>query len=111
SKTRPVHKTFLFNLGVIALICVGIYWLFFSSLSWITAHGEEYSVPNLKGKSFAEAEKILTTSGFDIKVDSSYDPKMKPLQVLDQQPEKGAKVKKGRTIFLTINKGSAPTIK
>jgi len=108
---RPFHKTFLFNLIIIALICLGIYWLFFASLGWITGHGEELNVPALEGKTLPEAEAILSRAEFKVEIDSSYDPSRKPLEILDQQPEKNFKVKKGRTIFLTINRTSAPTIK
>jgi beta-lactam-binding protein with PASTA domain len=46
----------------------------------------------------------LERMGFDIQVDSAYDPDKKPFVILGQQPEIGAIVKGGRTLFLTVNK-------
>lgn len=108
--SRPFRKTFLGNLLIIILICIGLYWLFFASLGWITGHGEEVKVPELKGKSLAEAVAVLEKAGFEIDIDSTYVPDQKPLAVLDQQPEGGTTVKSGRTIFLTINKQSPVSI-
>lgn len=109
--TQPFRKTFLFNLIVITLICLVIYWLFFASLSKITGHGQEINVPQLEGKSISQAVDILEHAEFNIDIDSAFDPTKKPLEVIMQQPEKGFKVKKGRTIFLTVNRTSAPKIK
>jgi beta-lactam-binding protein with PASTA domain len=109
--SRPFRKTFLFNLIIIGLICVVIYWLFFASLSRITRHGEELNVPVLEGKSLVQAMEVLGREGFNVDIDSSFDPAKKPLDIIAQQPEGGFKVKKGRTIFLTVNRTSAPQIK
>ncbi len=106
--SRPIYKTFGGSLVIIILICIALYWLFFSSLGWITAHGKELHVPKLEGKNLQEAIKILETEGFDIEVDSTYNPEEKPLRVLGQQPEGGTTVKQGRTIFLLVNKQSPP---
>lgn len=106
--SRPFQKTFLGNLLIIVLICVALYWLFFASLGWMTGHGKELKVPDLKGKSLADAIKTLETAGFDVDIDSTYMPEQKPLAILDQQPEGGTTVKNGRTIFLTVNRQSPP---
>lgn len=107
---RPLRKTFLFSLGMIILICIALYWIFFSSLSWFTRHGESVNVPQLKGLSFAEAEKITASYNFKLEVDSSYVPGQKPLTILSQQPDSGFPVKTGHTLFITVNKTVPPTI-
>lgn len=108
---RPLRKRFLFNLGIIIVICLVLYWLLFASLGWITHHGEAYKVPDFIGQSYVQAETELENAGFRIELDSTYNPSDKPLEVLRQQPDPGSLVKKGRTIFLTINKAAAPMIK
>jgi len=108
--SRPFKKTFLFNLILIGIICIAIYWIFFASLGWITGHGKELQVPDFTGQTAAQAMGRLESMGFKIDIDSTYDPTKKASEVLDQQPNAGSKVKSGRTIFLTINKMSAPTI-
>lgn len=108
--SRPFKKSFLFNLILIGVVCIILYWLFFSSLGWITNHGEEVKVPNFVGLTSTEAISKLEHLGFRIDVDSSYDPTKKADEVLDQQPYAGSNVKIGRTIFLNLNKKNAPTI-
>jgi len=110
AQKRPLHKKFLFNLGVIILICIALYWIFFSSLSWFTRHGESVEIPQLKGLSLAEAEKLVSSYDFNLEVDSTYVPGQKPLTVLSQQPDPGFKVKMGHTLFITVNKTVPPTI-
>ncbi|WP_118975424.1 PASTA domain-containing protein [Taibaiella koreensis] len=102
--SKPFHKSLVGTLVIIVLICIGIYWLFFASLGWITGHGKELTVPVLKGKNRDEALKALEAAGFEVDLDSTYSPDQKPLVVLEQQPEGGTTVKQGRTIFLIINR-------
>jgi beta-lactam-binding protein with PASTA domain len=45
---------------------------------------------------------------FEVLVDSTYEPKFKPLTVLKQMPDSGAGVKMGRTVFITVNKTIPP---
>lgn len=108
---KPFYKTFIGNLVIIGLLCVVLYWLFFASLSLITRHNDVQKVPNLKGLSLGEVSKLLKMKGFELDIDSVYDPKARPLQIMDQQPEQGLTVKSGRTIFLTVNKTQPPMIK
>ena len=107
---RPFKKSFLFNLILIGIVCLVLYWLFFASLGWITAHGKEVKVPNFIGQDGAKAISKLEDMGFRVDIDSTYDPTKKSMEVLDQQPNVGANVKNGRTIFLILNKKNAPTI-
>ena len=105
---EKLRKSVWFHLGVILGLCVIIYILFFTSLGWITNHGEEYSVPNTLGRDVTSVIKDLESQGFEVDVDSTFDLKQKPLTVLAQRPDTGSTVKIGRTIFLTVNKAQAP---
>ncbi len=104
----PMRKTFAFNLVVVLLLCATLYMLFFASLRWITRHGEEVAIPGECGKNASRAMADLKNAGFDVYLDSTYDPKLQPFMVLSQMPDSGSIVKKGRTVFLTINKAVAP---
>lgn len=106
---RPFFKTFFGSLILIIGICFVLYFLFFASLSWITGHGKELTVPELKGKTLKESITMLEKQGFHVIVDSTYEPEFKPLTVLDQQPIPGFTVKPGRSIFITVNKVMPPT--
>jgi beta-lactam-binding protein with PASTA domain len=103
-----LKNSFLFNLVVILLLCIGFYYLFFASLGLITRHSSESKVPDLMGKHVKTAYRQLEKMGFEIEIDSTYDPTVKPFIVMNQSPEVNAIVKEGRTIFLTINKAQPP---
>lgn len=105
---RNLKHSFLFNLFIVILLCAGLYFLFFASLGLLTRHGSESKVPDLIGKNVKKAYEKLEQMGFEVEVDSSYDPKKKPFVVITQMPDVNAVVKKGRTIFLTVNKALPP---
>jgi len=105
---ESVKKSFWFNLLVVLLLCSVLYVLFFTSLHWITRHGEEVKIPDVKGKDIKSAVSQLEDMHFDVYVDSTYEPKEKPFTVLKQVPDIGSIVKTGRTIFLTVNKAVPP---
>ncbi len=52
----------------------------------------------------------LENKGYKIQVDSTYQSYKDPLEILYQEPEAGASVKIGRTLFLTVNRKSVPTV-
>ncbi len=105
-----LKRSFLFNLLLIILVIIGLLFVFFKSLNWLTNHGQETKVPALEGKNMKEALKILKDKGFKIQIDSTYQSYKNPLEVIYQEPEVGAVVKIGRTIFLTVNRKTVPTI-
>lgn len=107
---KKIKSSILFNLFLILGLCVLIYFAFFSSLSWMTNHGDETTVPNIKGKNIDEVVKILETQGFVYDIDSVYHPQEKALSVIDVQPLIGSSVKRGRTIFLIVNQKNPPQI-
>lgn len=105
-----LKRSFLFNLLLVLLVIAGLLFAFFQSLNWLTNHGLETQVPKLVGKNMKDAIKQLKAQGFTIVIDSTYQSYKNPHEVIFQEPESGAIVKKGRTIFLTVNRKSVPTI-
>lgn len=103
-----LKNSILFNVLMIILVCVVLYFIFFATLGLITGHGKDIKVPNVAGKSLKEGLSQLSKVGFDVEVDSAYDPEKPAYLILGQQPEVGEMVKKGRTIFLTVNKAEPP---
>ncbi len=84
------------------------------ALCWLdiwTHHGDSVTVPDVKGEMWHSACLQIEQSKLRaLVVDSSY-VKGKPAGcVLEQNPAGGAKVKDGRTIYLTINAKSVPTL-
>ncbi|HVI48578.1 MAG TPA: PASTA domain-containing protein [Chitinophaga sp.] len=81
-------------------------------LGIITKHGQQLTVPDVKGKTVKEAIALLEKAGFEADVrDSIFIDSIPPLAVWAQTPDKGATVKVGRTIYLTVNKVVAPMVK
>lgn len=97
-----------FHLLLMLLVAIVFYVIFFSSLGSITGHGEQIKMPVLVNKTFGDAVKILEKEGFDIDVDSAFDLKKDAGVVLSQMPDTGAFVKRGRTVFIVVNKSQAP---
>jgi eukaryotic-like serine/threonine-protein kinase len=100
-------------INILAGFVVMVLLLFLLSilLGPCTRHGKNKLVPNVVGKSFEEAEKILSNSGFDVKVqDSLYVDTTAKGSVLRQVPDGDATVKISRTVYLTINRQVPPTV-
>jgi beta-lactam-binding protein with PASTA domain len=105
-----LKKSFWFHLVLVLAICMILYALFFVGLSRITGHGKEVIVPNVTGKDLTEATAILQSMHFNVSVDSTYEPGVKPLMVLKQMPDTGSMVKEGRIVMMTVNRITPPTI-
>lgn len=76
-----------------------------------THHGEEIKVPDVRNKSFADAERLLEDLDLQIVVtDTGYNRQLPPDCVLQQLPLPGAKVKSGRIIYVTVNASEKPTL-
>jgi len=77
----------------------------------LTRHGKNKNVPNVMGKSFEEAKKILNNSGFEVEVqDSIYSDTIAKGSVLRQVPDGDGIVKISRTVYLTINRQVPPMV-
>src|SRR4051812_13331377 len=98
-----LSRSFWFHLGVVLILCLVLFLSFFAALHKVTAHGRELKVPGVKGKDISTAIAMLKELHFEVSVDSTYEPSIKPLQVLRQIPDTGSVVKEGRTVFLTVN--------
>ncbi len=104
-------RSFLFNLLAAIVLLAIILIVFFSSLSFLTSHGESAKVPSVIGKPYAEAVRMLEQQGFTVAVqDSIYIDSLPPLAVIKQTPEEDEVVKEHRTIFLTVNRKMPPMV-
>ena len=104
---KPLWINMLIGFGV--AICLLI--IFFFSLGWITGNGETEKVPAVIGLDVAAAEKNLIALGFDVELqDSIYVDTLARNAVLRQTPEADEVVKKGRTVYLTVNRVIAPQV-
>ena len=104
---KPLWVNILAGIGAVLVLLV----LFFFSLGWITGNGKTEKVPNVLGLDVTAAEKNIKALGFDLVLqDSIYVDTLARNSVLRQTPEADEVVKKGRTIFLTVNRVIAPQV-
>lgn len=104
---KPLWVNVLVGIGAILVVLV----LFFFSLGWITGNGKTEKVPSVVGLDVSAAQKNLSALGFDVVLqDSIYVDTLARNGVLRQTPEADEVVKKGRTVYLTINRVLAPQV-
>ena len=104
---RPLWANLVIAIGLSVIIV----FLYFLTLDFWTNHGKYLRVPDLKGKTFTEANQILEKAGFDVMVqDSVYVDTIQPNVVIKQFPDPDATVKVNRMVYLTINRAVAPLI-
>jgi eukaryotic-like serine/threonine-protein kinase len=105
-------KVFFKNLLLLFILIIGCFFLLTSLLNGITHHGQNISVPDLRGLTISKLDSILVSHNFHYKVvDSLFDAERSPGAVLDQDPAPKSSVKEGRTIYLTINATQPPDVK
>jgi eukaryotic-like serine/threonine-protein kinase len=97
-------KGYLLHILVILLLTAGVFiWFFNYYLPDYTRHGEELTVPSLKGKSMEEVKAMLDKEGLRYEInDSAYVKGEVPFKVIKHHPSEGAKVKTNRKIYLTV---------
>lgn len=105
------NRFFWLNLIAMPIFVIAV---IFGVLHWLdiyTLHGESIIVPNVNGLPLKQAEVEFKKKELKfVVVDSNYVKGMIAGAILDQKPIGGAKVKKGRTVYLTINTDEVPKV-
>ena len=92
------------NLAAAAVYVAALLVVIAVGLNLITRHGKTVTAPDFTNLTVPEARKLATDGQVQVKVvDSVFVRRLAGGVVYRQQPKAGAKVKKGRSIFLTIN--------
>lgn len=96
-------------LAVIALVVIGV--IANITLSYVTRHGLEMKVPDLKGVALKKAIEIVEQNGLKYQIrDSVFMDNMPRMSIVEQSPLADEKVKKGRIIYLTVNALDVPQV-
>ena len=104
---KPLWVNILAGIGLLVVLVL----LLFGSLQWITGFGKSERVPSIIGQNAVAAQKLLEEKGFQVALqDSVYVDSIPKLAVVKQSPEPDAIVKKGRTVYLTINRMVPPQV-
>jgi beta-lactam-binding protein with PASTA domain len=99
------------NIVIVLGVNVLLFLLVIFVLKLYTRHNEAILIPDLKGKSDAEARAILEDLGLEMIVtDSLFLPEAAPGTIRDQSPKAGSAVKGGRIIFISIFKKTPPMV-
>ena len=92
------------NLVGAAIFMVVLLILTSVGLSLITRHGKTVTTPDFTNLSVKQAEEVAREGHVNVKVvDSVFVRRLPGGVVYRQQPKAGSTVKKGRSVFLTIN--------
>lgn len=96
----------VWRLGLVWVMIVGAVWIW---LRVYTDPGATQELPDVRGLTFSEAQEALQELGVSpIHLDSIYNRKGRPFEVIDQVPPPGSKIKSGRRVYLTTYRGTPP---
>jgi beta-lactam-binding protein with PASTA domain len=105
-------QTFLKQIGIILGVFILILVTTFIGLNLYTNHGESYPVPDFSGLTEDQLKEMIEQIEYRYEIiDSVHIPELLPGVVVEQNPKAGAKVKKNRTIFFTINALTSEQVK
>jgi len=105
-------KDFLKHLILAVIVAIVIISTTFIALNIYTQHGESFPVPDFKGKTMQEAERIAENNGLELEVtDSVYEDGQPKSTIVKQNPKAGFNVKEGRKVFLTKNASNPEKVK
>ncbi len=95
-KSRRTLWVVLFLLAVIAAAAAALIW---------TMSGERIDVPDVVGRSEAQATKTLQDRGFKVEAKDTYSDDFATGLVARQSPEEGAELKEGATVTIWVSRG------
>lgn len=99
-RKHPILSNVVF---IMATALILVWFLLGPFLSMLTHHGENAIVPDVKGMQLNNAVSVLADGGFSVELDSIYTSQRQPGIVIEQSPVGQAKVKEGRTVYLTYS--------
>ena len=106
-------SSFLKNFFLIVVFLIFLLIALLIFLNVFTRNNQSIAVPNLVGKSIIQFDKKL--SEMDLKYmivgTANFNPNYNIGSVLDQEPKAGAKVKRGRKLYLTLNSSDFKEVK
>lgn len=107
-----ISKYFWISLLAMIVLFLGTVAYLKWRLDVYTFHKESITVPDLEGVHVDELDELLSDKDllFEVK-DSVFVPGLSPLTVVEQLPLAKSKIKRFRTIFVTINTDNPPKVK
>lgn len=107
-------KALLLHLSAMVVIAIIIVFsIFYVYLPSITHHNEEITVPDLRGMTVGEADKVLRNAGLNYLLFDTIsldEDKYEPWAIVNQFPKPGSTVKPGRSLRLTLQNDKRPMV-
>lgn len=96
-------RKFFIHLGLSVVATVVVVWIATLFLGVLTQHGDDITVPDLRGLRTEELDEYMSDRNLEYEImDSVYDSKGKKGVVCSQDPYANSKVKSGRKIYITV---------
>ena len=96
----------LLAIAVIWFVVVGSAWIYLNAYS---RRGEVLELPDLRGMTLDEATAVLEAAGLQaIHLDSVYNRKGRPFEVVEQLPAAASAIKPDRQVYLTTYRSLPP---
>lgn len=110
--TKKLKSRFLWlNLLAMVIVVIGLCWGVHWGLNVYTHHDEAIPVPNFYRMDIKKARRLMAQHDIKVQVTDSGHNHLLPAEViLIQTPEEGTFIKSGRTIYVTINSLTSPTV-
>lgn len=91
----------------VAAVCMGVKY----GLDIYTHHGESIAIPDVRHKTFTDAQFLLDQANLQVVVsDTGYVPGLPPDCILEETPSPGEKVKSGHIVYVIVNASHTPTL-
>ncbi|MGH2696951.1 MAG: Stk1 family PASTA domain-containing Ser/Thr kinase [Actinomycetota bacterium] len=104
------RRGWLIALGVIlALAALGLA-AFFLVRALLPLPTELVGVPNVVGEPEDDAVDTLEGAGFEVQVDTEFDPEVRRGLVISQDPPAGDRVEEGTEVTLVVSRGPPPEV-
>jgi len=105
-------RIFVINLIIAVFVAVAIYFFVIYGLKVYTQHGEKIAVPSFVSLTYNDAKELAQVNNIKvIIVDTCYSEETERGLIAAQIPSEASIVKRGRTVYLTINSTDAEMIK
>lgn len=109
SRKSPVRHR-VWNIGRLLVLVAGLaatFGIFFLASMRVTTRAREVQVPDLRGKSIADARTVLSDLGLALRVEEPRrsDPAIPADHVLSQEPEAGFVIRRQRPIRVRVSDG------
>lgn len=100
------------NLILIFIVAWLLIWCVLLFLDSWTNHGDNSTVPQIKGLSYEQATLLLAENDLAVEIsDSIYDRNARPGTIIESWPRAGAVVKRGRQVYVTLTAFSPKEVK